>query len=299
MTNRIVHIDNAKAIGIMLIAMSHLWVTENFACSTFYSTWNGFINSFYVPLFFILSGVFESSDTSLSKFRQRMLKLAKFIGIFYLYGIITAGLILGKWSLGDIAGKTTIWFLITLVWMTLFMYPIKKLKCGWLFLIPLVGGGIYLSSHGKSLFYVGQASLSLPFYALGFYLRRLLKDDTFAWWRVLSYFSIWVALFIFFYMPQNLSINHVEQNFLAFYAEAICGSLFMMEISKLIRWNVIAYYGRNSIVPMLTQLSIVWLMCNQARIDSIIHYIIYSLVLIIIAGFSILLFRNNKYDLFK
>ena len=60
MKDRLVHIDNAKAVGLMLIIASHIIPSEPFVKSHVYEIWNSILNSFYVPLFFLLSGVFES-----------------------------------------------------------------------------------------------------------------------------------------------------------------------------------------------------------------------------------------------
>lgn len=96
---RLAHIDNAKAIGMMLIVASHIVPTKEVVDSVLFQTWNGLINSFYVPLFFILSGVFQSSSTDYKKLGRRMLILIRYCAIFYVFGIITDGLINGNWSL--------------------------------------------------------------------------------------------------------------------------------------------------------------------------------------------------------
>lgn len=113
---RLTHIDNAKAIGMMLIVASHVVPTKEVVDSILFQTWNGLINSFYAPLFFILSGVFQSSSTDYKKLERRMLILIRYCAIFYVFGIITDGLINGNVSLSP--HKTTIWFLFTLLWIT-------------------------------------------------------------------------------------------------------------------------------------------------------------------------------------
>lgn len=59
MKKRLSHIDNTKAIGMMLIIASHIIPSEILASSVIYKTYDGILNSFYVPLFFMLSGIFE------------------------------------------------------------------------------------------------------------------------------------------------------------------------------------------------------------------------------------------------
>ena len=79
MKERLIHIDNAKAVGMMLIIASHIIPSEPFVKSPVYENWNSILNSFYVPLFFLLSGVFESTDVNDGKLCRRIVKLAKYI----------------------------------------------------------------------------------------------------------------------------------------------------------------------------------------------------------------------------
>ncbi|WP_084162870.1 acyltransferase family protein [Prevotella sp. RM4] len=75
MANRLHHIDNAKAIGMMLIIASHVIPSQAVQDGLIYQTWNNALNSFYVPLFFLLSGIFESSTFDRKKYVTRLLKL--------------------------------------------------------------------------------------------------------------------------------------------------------------------------------------------------------------------------------
>ena len=90
---RLTHIDNAKAIGMMLIVASHVVPTKEVVDSILFQTWTGLFASVDVPLFFILSGVFQSSSTDYKKLERRMLILIRYCAIFYVFGIITDGLI--------------------------------------------------------------------------------------------------------------------------------------------------------------------------------------------------------------
>lgn len=55
---RLAHIDNAKAIGMMLIVASHIVPTKEVVDSVLFQTWNGLINSFlyhcssFYPVYF-------------------------------------------------------------------------------------------------------------------------------------------------------------------------------------------------------------------------------------------------------
>lgn len=299
MKKRLSHIDNAKAIGMMLIIASHIIPSEILAQSVIYKTWDGILNSFYVPLFFLLSGIFEPINVDDKKMLKRVCLLIKFCAFFYFYGVITDGLIRGNWSLFAFKAQTTIWFLIVLLWITLIVGMVKRLRWRNLFFLLITMGGVILSIKHMSIMYLGQACICLPFYLLGFYGRNYLKREKRDRRVLVVSFIIWIFSFYKFYSPQNLSINLIEQNILAFYLEAIAGSFVVIELCKMISCRVLCFFGRNSIVPMMVQFSIIWLLMKFVRIESLSVYVVTSLAVCILSGFCIPLFRNKLYDIFK
>ena len=58
MKQRLIHIDIAKAIGLIIIMTSHINVHPSLREMTSMKLYQDIIHSFYVPLFFILSGIF-------------------------------------------------------------------------------------------------------------------------------------------------------------------------------------------------------------------------------------------------
>ncbi len=298
-TNRIVHIDIAKAIGIMLIIASHIIPTSIIQDSTIYHWWNSALNSFYVPVFFILSGVFESSSTDIQKLKYRVFKLIKYCLIFYVFGVLSAGLILGNWGFDEYTSKTVIWFLFTLIWITILMFFIKKYSCNILLITFIIIGGGVISSYNKSYFFIGQAMLLFPFYFFGYFFKDYIKDSKFKIQQALLYLIIWLTLMIYCYSSQNVSINLVTQNYLAFYITGFSGSLLLIELCKLIHWNYLEYYGRNSIVPMMVQFVFIWLLPLIYQINTLTKYFLSAFVICILCGCCIPLFRNRKYDLFN
>ena len=98
------------------------------------------MNSFYVPLFFLLSGIFEPINVDDKKMLKRVCLLIKFCAFFYFYGVITDGLIRGNWSLFAFKAQTTIWFLIVLLWITLIVGMVKRLRWRNLFFLLITMG---------------------------------------------------------------------------------------------------------------------------------------------------------------
>ena len=300
---RITHIDNAKAIGMILIIASHIWITESFSNSMVFSLWNAIINSFYVPLFFLLSGVFESQQSDLTKALKRLWKLLRYIIIFAIFGFVSSGLYFGKWELQSCLRATTVWFLITLFWITAIFTLIKLFKWTWckvLFICLLSFVGYSFAKTEHSILYLGQACLCIPFYALGFYLKNQFKDTTFNQWLWLGMCLLWTITFYWGYeAPQNLSLNLVSQNYFTFYILALSGSIVIIELSKLINWNVLSWFGRNTIIPMLVQMLIIWILARICVANTMLSYFSMAIIACILCGLCIPLFNNNYYTLFK
>lgn len=253
----------------MLIICSHIMMSPNFGISTFASTWNAILNSFYVPLFFILSGTFESSEKSIKKIMNRLIRLMKYIVIFVIFGLLSSGLIRRDWSLGSVlyAPGTTIWFLFTLFWITLFVGAIKQFKYYKMIMPIFCIGGILISVNTESLLFIGQALINLPFYVLGFYLHKRIKVVKFDVKAFVMAVVSWICLMYFFYSPQILALNQISQPIITFYLCAISGSFVVIELCKL--KNIKKKGGR---------ISMVWkkFNCTNARsnyihLDSIFH----------------------------
>lgn len=100
--NRIDHIDIAKAIGIVLIISSHIVCTTNFSKDLLLTTYWNVLGSFYVPFFFLLSGIFTpSSDSDNLLNKPSLIKLGRgilnLIFLFFIFGITTYYIINGQW----------------------------------------------------------------------------------------------------------------------------------------------------------------------------------------------------------
>lgn len=299
MKERLIHIDNAKAIGMMLIIASHIIPSEPFAKSYGYEIWNSILNSFYVPLFFLLSGVFESTAVNDEKLYRRIVKLAKYICLFYVFGIVADGIVNGHWSLVSFKSQTTIWFLIVLLWITIIVGIVKRFKWRNYIYVCVVSGGVILSYKHMSLLYLGQACVCLPFYLLGFYCKGYLKKKNFDYRVFIVSFIIWLLLFLVFHRTQNLSINLIEQNILTFYLDAVAGSMVMIELCKLFNFKMLSFFGRNSIVPMMVQIPLIWSVMKFMEVSTAYMYLLVSIIVCILCGMYIPIFRNKYYDLFK
>lgn len=287
---------------MVLIICSHVTVTEPFMHSPSFEAWCAIINSFYVPLFFLLSGIFESSHFNWTSYKLRMYKITRYVAIFAIFGFLSAGLIMHNWSLAFClrGAGTTIWFMFTLFWITAIFGLLKKFKFNILIVIFLSSLGYYLARTGHSYYYLGQAFLCLPFYAVGFYFKDFFKDTKFNFNILLISFLAWIVIMTYFYKsPQNVSLNIVTQYYISFYIGAIAGSVIIIELCKLFKISRLAWYGRNSIVPMLVQFDFIWFLAKLKYADNMLLYFLFGLIVCLLSGACIPIFRNKWYDVLK
>lgn len=298
--NRIIHIDIAKGIGMALIVISHICVSSSFAETQNFKIYDGIINSFYVPLFFILSGVFEKDSNDINKFYSRILHLIKLICIFVLFGCISSGIIHNDWNPMNFKHQSVVWFIITLLYITILwrLIRVTRLNILVITLLVIIGGGV-LSHYHKSIFYIGQALICFPFYTLGFLLKQYICKSKFRIWRLIAYVSIWTISFLLFYQPQNLSINLINQNILTFYITATSGSFMVIETSKIINSKILSRYGLYSLAPMLIQFPCIWIIAKFILPNSPLQYIYVAIILLIITYLFIPILINRKYNIFK
>ena len=160
-------------------------------------------------------------------------------------------------------------------------------------------GGAILAYKHMRLLYLGQACVCLPFYLLGFYCKGYLKKKNFDYRVFIVSFIIWLLLFLVFHRTQNLSINLIEQNILTFYLDAVAGSMVVIELCKLFNFKMLSFFGRNSIVPMMVQIPLIWSVMKFMEVSTAYMYLLVSIIVCIFCGMYIPIFRNKYYDLFK
>lgn len=299
--DRLYHVDNAKAIGMILIIWSHVWVTGEMAASCMFEFWNMMLNSFYVPLFFVLSGIFEPSDVDYQHYFRRLVRLLKYCVLFSIFGIVVIGLIDGKWSVSSWRIGTTIWFIVTLLWITIIFGCIKNLATVIIVAINVVSSiiGYYLARRGHSYVYIGQAMLCMPFYTVGYLFKRWFRNPAFRKDVMLISAVVWIFVTMCFSVAvQNIALNMICQPFVSFYVSAFAGSVMLIEASKALKCRYLSWYGRNTIVLMLVQLAFCKLIGRQFIVSGWCEYVGVAVLVVVLSGICIPIFRNKYFDVF-
>lgn len=203
-------------------------------------------------------------------------------------------------------GNGTLWFLWALYLQNIIFYAIFLLcrrKS-----LPIVLScstlGIFTFWLGKNSIYIplwlDAALVSLPFFMTGYLLRHygnLLYEPFRTKHWIIAIVSFFALLLIYLYDSRILSVsniilhgdNHFDVGCASMYIGGLCGTLFILMISKqLKRLPIISYIGRYSIVVLLTHVIIIQILrkalyhfpINMAYIDLIMFGLFFLVILL-------------------
>lgn len=191
---RIQFIDLAKGICILLVLIDH--------CSIQTGVW---VNHLRMPLYFILSGLFFKDYGSIMEFLRKksnniLIPFITFYGVGLIYAILIDLLCHNDLSSYRISipafvhegeiNNYALWFLLALFWSNLIFWCISTaIRREWVRAIVIVLIA-YLSNFingetGHSYLFFGAALMNLPFFYIGYILKRtsILSGD--AQWQSL------------------------------------------------------------------------------------------------------------------
>jgi len=313
--NRYEHIDIAKGIGIILVVLKHL---PSISETSGYSLWGGFVGTFFMPLFFMLSGMFYRPANKTKLFSRLYSLLIPYL-CFYLFGSIMtfgkqffSGAIDYSVFYAPFIGKTygfpngPIWFLISLSEI----YCIEYLLCRFLhnrktrfvfaLLLGFIGSILCRVDFFTNYYFVVTSLICLPFFEIGNYLSNYLKSTSHCW-----HFALWAILSVGIFSIQPFGCNvaqcYFPMNFVLFYAFSIFASFLIIKVSIYLTKNryimkAWSFYGRNTLIILCTFQLIIdifsrpltWVPIN-VNIQSILF-----LLLVLVIEIPICLFINKS-----
>ena len=266
-------IDIAKGIGILLVVWFH---TSGITSLTTIDgiMWGSIVTVFYMPLFFMLSGIFFKPSGILNRIKRLMIPYFSFMILASLLFVVK-GLIVHKsvgWNeifapfLGATKGypNTPCWFLLSLAQISLIYAMVngiikqrwQRVLCAFLLSLGAYVWGIYVPDVK---YYVDVSFLCLVFMALGYeYREYLLKRIT----TVIGVCFLSLSVIIFYLRPfdTNVSQNEIPMGYVEFMILAIMLSLGIVGISKCIEKSIVgrwlAYWGENSLIVLCTHMMI-------------------------------------------
>jgi fucose 4-O-acetylase-like acetyltransferase len=279
---RIEWIDTARGLGILLVVLGHVDPPIN---------WTIFIYTFHMPLFFFLSGYLfsinkhntlgiflrnKSRTLLIPYFSFSILSLAfsiglsifssgdfnilkSLLGIFYSNGI-------NGWMNYNIA----LWFLTCLfVVETMFYFiakKVKNLKLLFFFVVMFSVLG-YMDSLYMPIRLPWSIDISfsaIVFFGLGFLSKKYEFDKIL--FENKAFFFIIPLLVTSWFVKDMINNNYIIDmnynklnHYYNFYIPAICGILFFIIFSSIIKSNFLVYLGKNSLIILASHLPIITL----------------------------------------
>jgi acyltransferase len=287
MDNRLLWVDTLRAMGIFFVVLVHTGrVQEPFILT--------YIKSFFVPLFFFISGLFAKELFYRDSFLNVMNKLGKRLIIPYtFFGLVSyflwlfllryfkdqpfdpskslLGIFYSSSSGNWLSYNAALWFFTCLfVVQVIFFFLIRiSYRKSNVFLLPIllfclsVLGYIvttYITTPSNRLpWSIDIALTATVFYGVGYLLQPYILTDLLSKWRWLVIFAS-CSLHVFF-TTINTTVEFyvgIYGNYLYFYMAAFSGILFWTHLAYLIRPNYIfSMIGQNTLVIFSTHLLVI------------------------------------------
>lgn len=269
-TKRFDFIDTAKGIGISLVVWSHMSTTTEL---TGFYKWGGYITTFYMPLFFILSGLFYRPVNIIQRLKNLLVPYFCFYVLAYLAYILKSILKYEdiEWSnffvpfFGGTIGyqNSPIWFLLSLSQISILAIVFVK------YMNKIIGFIVafilaYLASCCKGYFdhvpyYIDVSLISLPFFLIGYYYKEQILQKI----RV-EHACCFAVLSVFFYIlsPEftNVSQNYLPQGYILYFVVSMMASLSVIGFCKYIRGYasfILGFLGENSLIILCSHMIVI------------------------------------------
>lgn len=270
-SNRIIWVDIAKGIGILLVLIGH--ISQNQYISSF-------IYCFHMPLFFIISGYLYSDKQHYvkKKIKSILIPYLFFAIISFLYWYIIERNLRGQdinplnsflniWlARGGDANyifNVALWFLPCLLTVELmFHLLVKKIKSikvlsAIIFLFSIIGY-LYAQFHLIRLpFGIDIAFIAIGFYFLGYLWRQkgeiyLKKLNLNIMKRIIIICICFLLVVIISQLTGNLNMNNLQYPFYPLiYILAITGTFMVYLIATSLKENkILQYLGTNTLIIM-------------------------------------------------
>lgn len=247
------YLDVSKGIGIILVVLGHGMFPNHFL-----------IDSFHMPLFFILAGItFKNPDTT--SFKSWLCKKVERILVPYLFFMIVSGImeaIIGRVN-PDSPFNAPLWFLQTLfasivIYGTL-SYTLNRLAVTVLCLaMALCGYLVYSYTHISTIipFFLCRTLFSIPFIHLGILLSEYVKCSGKKVSTIVGFSSIIIYAICFMFVTKHYAIqgtsfvfgNIFTYNLILPWLLAITGSISVIFASKLLHTLKILQWGGKTLL---------------------------------------------------
>ncbi len=285
---RLAYLDNAKALGMILVYYGHftgrLYAEGSFAAYPHYKS----IYAFHMPLFFVLAGVFWRPGRSSVGQVCCTKAMTRIVPVFFFAALsLPVWLLFSHASLFEIAGRTLDYLsgAPELSWPTWFLVCLFSLEVGvqalhrWVRLdraarcigciLGLYAGGYLLTFYGDALaahtgikanfWFINESVIAAAFFLAGYAGRRWFLDEQPAWLNAAATLVGGLILFLTFdlntgpFLSQHAVVLMTESSHghpLLFPLTAIGGVVFLTGLARAIELPslTLRFVGRNTLI---------------------------------------------------
>lgn len=312
---RYVFIDITKGIGILLVVICHINILPGCMSST--------VNSFHMPLFFFVSGLFFNQYMKPAKlFRSKMNRLIKpyyiwAVPMFLIYELVTPKIYSSAFSqlqdffLGmrehNYVFTSTMWFLTSLfvVYFIAFLYSQILQKYKLVMILGLLGLLLYVDKKDIILPLNADVSLyMMPFFLIAYKLRcHILTKQVPKLIVAMSVSILTVYTITDYIVPKQIeNMNFYNCKFGVYpinYLLGFSGIFFVICISRFLEFNKHAanffvFWGKNSIIVLIIHQAFIihplncYGLINGGFCDNLIR-----LIIILLLSYLSILFINK------
>jgi fucose 4-O-acetylase-like acetyltransferase len=304
--NRLHYIDSAKGIGILLVIIGHHllgaeWIVD-------------WINSFHMPLFFVITGVLTGCHEDKRSTKQLLYKKAKSL----MYPYVTFSLLNLIWyllyyvalsfepeeSLSVVIikmittyGYQALWFLPAMFFASIIAKQTGEGKHRWLLgsiymltgcLLAVLIENVQMASVCRyALIYIGRICIGVTFIYIGSFWHRIVVH--------LNQPKQWIVLAIAggiscfgSVVSNNLAVVRIG-NPIVYYTLSCAGSIFILLLCRstvLGRSNILGWLGKNSLIIMALHMGfpieIAWIILGMCGITEMANATVCSVCAITI-----------------
>ena len=280
---RLDFVDSAKGFGMLMVIYLHVTINYPSSINVYMgSHWDVFVHSMFMPLFFILSGVFFSARQPFKvwmakKVHRLIVPFILFYVLTYLLNVVLVTFLnvqlksgFSYWDIfavfhKDVFPNSAIWFLLALFWCSFFMYWILKISEKIAFQLIMVSvlflcGYLLEKTHTNIPLYVDTAFSAVPFFYSGVLMKRFCVFDRLANMvavkRYLTVACVGILCFLFDWKyGKGVSMVNNSGVSLIFLLGGITGSVTCICLAYIIRrMPVVSYIGRYSMLVLCTHM---------------------------------------------
>lgn len=298
-------LDVTKGFLILLVIISHIpnLLYHNHQLLVW-------VHSFFMPAFFVCSGLFFKPMDSCSLIKKKSFTLLLPYLIFTVWGWMswvgrtilkhdTDFRDLYEFLLGGNNYNGVLWFLIAMFWVNVVVNEIVKAKNAYvqLLLVLLISYAAYFFQNVSwlALYNIRSALLCVPF----FWVSYICKD------HILSFIQsqrkyipviclLTAILYYYFHNTNNIAVGVVRWSYVSFYAYVFLITILLLCISDVVQnlkiGRIMAYIGERSLGVMCVHLAFIY--CQYFILNVTPYYGLNIVILLVVVLLESIVFTN-------